>query len=178
MQDFIYLLFLGFCATWLATMAATRLPEIPAEDPVLSTATWKILLITTLAILLSMTPAKKVRGSHELAVALVYLFVAQMGAKADISGLAGRAPWFLLGAYVWILVHGACCVLGARVLRVDIHSTAMASAANIGGIATTPIVAGYHNRKLVPAGILMALIGYAVGNYGALAAAWLCWLVS
>ena len=51
-------------------------------------------------------------------------------------------------------------------------------AANIGGIATTPIVAGYHNRKLVPAGILMALIGYAVGNYGALAAAWLCWLVS
>jgi uncharacterized membrane protein len=174
-QDFTYLLFLGFFFPWLAAMAADLLPEIP---PVLSTATWKILLITTLAILLSMTPAKKIRGSHELAVALVYLFVAQMGAKADISGLAGRAPWFLLGAYLWIFVHGACCVVGARILRVDIHSTAIASAANIGGIATTPIVAGYHNRKLVPAGILMALIGYAIGNYGALAAAWLCWLVS
>lgn len=175
MHDLIYLLFLGFFFPWLATRAATSLPEIP---PVLSTGTWKILLITTFAILLSMTPARKIRGSHELAVALVYLFVAQMGAKADISGLASQAVWFLLGAYIWIAMHGVFCVLGARMLRVDIHSTAIASAANIGGIATAPIVAGYHNEKLVPASILMALIGYAIGNYGAIVAAWLCWLVS
>ena len=175
MQDLIYLLFLGFFFPWIAATVAVCLPEI---RPVLSTATWKILLITTFAILLSMTPAKKIRGSHELAVALVYLFVAQMGAKADITGLARQAPWFLLGAYIWILMHGVCCVVGARMLRVDIHSTAIASAANIGGIATAPIVAGYHNQKLVPASILMALIGYAIGNYGAIAAAWLCWLVS
>ncbi|NQT14706.1 MAG: DUF819 family protein [Planctomycetes bacterium] len=175
MQDLIYLLFLGFFFPWLATWVATSLPEIP---PVLSMSTWKILLITTFAILLSMTPAKKIRGSHELAVALVYLFVAQMGAKADVTGLASQAPWFLLGAYIWIVIHGVFCVVGARLLRVDIHSTAIASAANIGGIATAPIVAGYHNKKLVPAGILMALIGYAIGNYGAIAAAWLCWLVS
>jgi len=177
-QDIVYLLFLGFFFPWLAGMLASRLPEIPAEDPVLTTATWKILLITTLAILLSMTPAKKIRASRELAVALVYLFVAQMGAKADISGLAGQAPWFLLGAYIWIAVHGACCVVGARILRVDVHSTAIASAANIGGIASAPIVAAHHNQKLVPVSILMALIGYAIGNYGAIAAAWLCWLVS
>ncbi len=175
MQDFTYLLFLGFFFPWLAAIAAEFLPEAP---PVLSTTTWKILLITTFGILLSMTPAKKIRGSHDLGVALVYLFVAQMGAKADVSGLASQALWFLLGAYIWILVHGACCVLGARLLRVDLHSTVIASAANVGGVATAPIVAAYHNEKLVPVSILMALIGYAVGNYGAIAAAWLCWLVS
>ncbi|RKX24165.1 MAG: hypothetical protein DRP46_13660, partial [Candidatus Zixiibacteriota bacterium] len=50
-------------------------------------------------------------------------------------------------------------------------------AANIGGAASAPIVAAYHNESLVPISILMALIGYAIGNYGALAAAWLCSLV-
>jgi uncharacterized membrane protein len=57
---------------------------------------------------------------------------------------------------------------------VDIHSTAIASAANIGGAASAPIVAAQHNPKLVPVSVLMALIGYAIGNYGAFAAASLC----
>ena len=175
MQDFVYLLFLGFFFPWLATIISDRLPEF---SPILTVSSWKILLVTTFAIGLSMTPAKKIRGSHELAVALIYIFVAQMGAKADISGLAGQAPWFLLGAYIWIFVHGAFCVASARILHVDVHSTAIASAANIGGIASAPIVAGYHNKKLVPVSILMALIGYALGNYGAILAATLCWLVS
>ena len=175
MRHILYLLFLGLFVAWLARALAVYIPE---AKPILTLSSWEILLITTFGILLSMTPAKSIPGSHELAVALVYLFVAQMGAKADISGLAGQAPWFLLGGFVWILVHGACCVLGARILRVDVHSTAIASAANIGGIASAPIIANYHNRKLVPASILMALIGYAIGNYCAFAAAWLCWLVS
>jgi len=174
-RHLIYLLFLGFISAWAAGRMALWFPEVP---PVLSTAAWKILLVTTLGIILSLTPAKKIPGSRELAMALVYLFVAQMGARADVSGLARQASWFLPGAFVWILVHGTCCVLGARVLRVDIHSTAIASAANIGGIASASIVAAYHNRKLVPMGILMALMGYAIGTYGAFAAAWLCWLVS
>ena len=58
--------------------------------------------------------------------------------------------------------------------RVDIHSTAIASAANVGGAASAPVVAAHHNPKLVPVSILMALTGYAVGTYGALDAAWLC----
>ncbi|HDL04126.1 MAG TPA: DUF819 family protein, partial [candidate division Zixibacteria bacterium] len=151
-----------------------RLPEVP---PVLMGSAWKILIITTLGLILSLTPAKKIPGSHPLAMALVYLFVANMGARANVQDLAGQAPWFLLGAYIWIFIHGAFCVIGARIFRVDIHSTAIASAANIGGAASAPIVAAYHNESLVPISILMALIGYAIGNYGALAAAWLCSLV-
>jgi uncharacterized membrane protein len=101
-----------------------------------------------------------------------------MGARADIGNLAEQAPWFIVGAYIWIFIHGTFCILGAKLFRVDIHSTAIASAANIGGAASAPVVAAYHNEKLVPVSILMALIGYAIGNYGAFAAAWLCFLVS
>ncbi|MHC4619626.1 MAG: DUF819 family protein [Planctomycetota bacterium] len=171
MRHFLYLLVLGFLCTWAAQILSTRLPEF---GPVLTASTWKILLITTMGLLLSLTPARRIPASHELAMALVYIFVANMGAKADVSGLAGTAGWFILACYIWIAIHGAFCVLGAYLLRVDVHSTAIASAANIGGAASAPVVAAHHNEKLVPVSVLMALIGYAVGNYGAFLAAWLC----
>lgn len=175
MRHLLYLFFLGLFFAWLAGKLAVYMPQVP---PVLSASSWKILLITTFGILLSLTPAKRIPGSHQLAMALVYLFVANMGARANISGLAEQAPWFLIGAYIWIAIHGAFCLVGARIFKVDVHSTAIASAANIGGAASAPVVAAYHNEKLVPVSILMALIGYAIGNYGAFAAAWLCYLIS
>ena len=72
------------------------------------------------------------------------------------------------------MIHGAFLLLAARLFRVDVHTAAISSAANIGGAASAPIVAAYHDERLVPVSILMALIGYAVGNYAAFAAAWLC----
>jgi len=175
MRHILYLFFLGLICAWIATKLSTYLPEYP---PVLTAGTWKILMITTMGLILSTTPARKIPGSHPLAMALVYLFVANMGARANVQDLAGQAPWFLLGAYIWIFIHGAFCLMGARIFKVDVHSTAIASAANIGGAASAPIVAAYHNEKLVPVSILMAMLGYAIGNYGALAAAWLCYIVS
>ena len=178
MRHFLYLLLLGFACTWAAEALSVKLPEYPENDPFLTASSWKILLITTMGLLLSLTPARRIPASHELAMALVYIFVANMGAKADASGLTGSAVWFLVACYIWIAIHGIFCLLGAYLLRVDIHSTAIASAANIGGAASAPVVAAHHNEKLVPVSILMALIGYAVGNYGALLAAWLCHLLS
>ena len=175
MRHLLYMMFLGLFCAWGAGKLCIYLPQWP---PILTASAWKILLLTVMGLLLSMTPARRIPGSHPLAMALIYLFVANMGARADIQSLAGQAPWFLLGAYIWIFIHGGFCVLGARLFKVDIHSTAIASAANIGGAASAPIVAAYHNESLVPISILMALMGYAVGNYGAFAAAWLCYLVS
>ena len=168
--DYLYLLALAFGVTFLADAIAPRLPEL---GEVVSTSTWSILLITTAGLLLSLTPARRIPGSHELAMAIVYVFVARMGATASLEGLA-QAPAFLLGAAIWIVVHGMFCVLGAWLLRLDLHSAAIASAANIGGAASAPVVAAYHRESLVPASILMALLGYALGNYLALVAAQLC----
>jgi uncharacterized membrane protein len=173
MLDYVYLAFLAAGATWLAAALAPRIPEI---EPILSTGTWKILLITTFGILLSLTPARRLSGSHNLAMALVYVFVAGIGARASLAGI-GQAPAFLAGAFIWIFVHGAFCLFGAWLFRVDVHSAAIASAANIGGAASAPVVAAAHRESLVPASILMALIGYALGNYLALLAAQLCRMV-
>jgi len=175
MRDYLYLLFLGLTVALASDWISQRLPEFP---PVLTVSAWKILLVTTFGLLLSATPARRIPGSQELAIALVYLFIARMGAGADLSGLREQAVWFLVGAFLWILMHGVLCFGAAWLFRIDIHSAAIASAANIGGAASAPVVAAHHNPRLVPVSILMALIGYAIGNYGALAAAWLCQLIS
>jgi len=174
MRHILYLLFLGLLNAWLSSYLSDFLPKVP---PVLTAGTWRILLVTTFGIGLSFTPAKKIPGSHALAMALVYLFVANMGARAEVEGLAQMAVWFVGGAFLWIFIHGAFCVLGAKIFRVDVHTAAIASAANIGGAASAPVVAAYHNEFLVPVSILMALIGYAIGNYCAFVTAWLCYLV-
>ncbi len=175
MRHYLYLIFFGLLVTVLATAISRVMPTLP---PFLTADAWRILLVTTFGIALSFTRARTIPGSHGLAMALVYLFVAKMGASAELDNIAGQAVWFLLGAYLWIFIHGGFILVAARIFKIDVHTAAIASAANIGGAASAPIVAAYHNDSLVPVSILMALIGYAIGNYGAFAAAWLCYLVS
>ncbi len=174
-QDYLFFVAIALSATWLGNWAAVHLPEV---DPYVSEGTWRILCITTIGIALSFTPVRRIPGSHNFAMALVYLFVARMGASADLEGVTEQAIPFLLGALFWIFFHGAFCLLGAKLLHVDVHTAAIASAANIGGAASAPIVAAHHKESLVPASVLMALVGYAIGNYAGYLAAQLCRLVS
>jgi uncharacterized membrane protein len=180
MRHFLYLACLGFGVTALATWLAQMIPTITTDDGtvIVSADTYKILLVTVFGVSLSFTWASKIPGSHALSMALVYLFVARMGAKADLSNLSMSLFWFLLGAYIWIFIHGAILIASARFFKVDVHTAAIASAANIGGAASAPIVAAHHNRTLVPVAILMAMIGYAIGNPAAWLAAMLCFWVS
>jgi len=169
MRDYIYLVAIAVGVTWIAAALATILFDTmmgiaPDLQVVLSESTWRILLITTIALSLSATPVSRLPNATAMGTALIYIFVAGMGARATMEGF-GQAPAFLLGAFIWIFIHGAFCLLGAKLFRVDVHSVAIASAANIGAAASAPIVAAFHRPSLVPVSVLMALIGYALGNY-------------
>ena len=179
MRHYLYLIFIGFAVTALSAWLAEMLEPIrtAAGQEIVTVATYKILLVTLFGILLSFTPANRIPSSHAFSMALVYLFVARMGAKADLSNLDSSVLWFLAGAFIWIFIHGAFLLTAARLFRVDVHTAAIASAANIGGAASAPIVAAYHKPALVPVSVLMALLGYAIGNPVAYGAALLCRLV-
>lgn len=146
----------GF-STWIAA-------ALPGLADIFSETTTRILLVTTIALGLSTTRISELPNSTALGTALVYVFVAGMGARAELAGL-GDAPAFVLGAFIWIIIHGLFMLAGAWLFRVDVHSVAIASAANIGAAASAPIVAAHHRPNLVPASILLALLGYAMGNY-------------
>ncbi|WP_147820644.1 DUF819 domain-containing protein [Salidesulfovibrio onnuriiensis] len=173
MHHVLYLVFLGLLVMTAAKVVAPYMPQL---EPVFNTSTWTVLLVSTFALLLSQTPARTIPGSQPISMALVYLFVARMGATSSLEGLA-QAPWFILAAFLWIVIHGAFCLLGARIFKLDVSSAAICSAANIGGAASAPVVAAFHDERLVPLAVLMALIGYAVGTYLAFGAAQLCSMI-
>jgi uncharacterized membrane protein len=169
MRDYVYLAAIAIGVTWIASALATLIfdamaQRFPSLESLLSETTWRILLITTIALVLSATPVSRLPNPTAIGTAMIYVFVAGMGARATVEGF-GQAPAFLLGAFVWIAIHGAFCLAGARLFKVDVHSVAIASAANIGAAASAPIVAAFHRPTLVPVSILMALLGYAMGNY-------------
>ena len=169
MPQYLFITAIVIGVTWAATaiapvIAGSIASASPALGTVFSETTTRILLVTTIALVLSATPVAKLPNSTAMGTALIYVFVAGMGARASVAGLA-EAPVFVAGAFVWIFIHGLFCLAGAWIFRVDIHSVAIASAANIGAAASAPIVAAHHRPNLVPASILMALLGYAMGNY-------------
>jgi uncharacterized membrane protein len=166
----ISLLYLGLIAigfTWIALGLSETLPPVVVGGATVITAgTWLILLVTTFALLASVTPVRKLPAAQPIAMAIIYIYVARVGATMDLSVVDwDKMIGFIAMAYVWISIHGLFILTGAWIFRVDVHTVAIASAANIGGAASAPIVAAHHRETLVPASILMALIGYALGNY-------------
>jgi len=172
--DVLTLFGTGFLFIWIVGMIADQLPTIQG---VFSAKTWSILILTTVALGLATTPLRKVPGTGAMSMALVYVYLSMIGAQADIRQ-AASAPYFMLAGLVCIIVHLALVVLGARIFRVDVHLAAIASVAAIGGAASAPVVAAYHRKQLVPVAILLALVGYALGNYLGLLAAYACrWIM-
>ena len=169
MPQYLFLIAVVVGITWIGTALAPVIAgwiaaNAPPVEDVFGVSTVRILLVTTLALLLSTTQVSKLPNSTAMGTAMIYVFVAGMGARASVAGL-DQAGWFVAGAFIWIAIHGLFCLAGAWLFRVDVHSVAIASAANIGAAASAPIVAAHHRPSLVPASILMALLGYAMGNY-------------
>lgn len=167
MTSLLYLALLAIGFTWISLGLSEVLPPVVVGGAVVITAgTWLILLVTTFALLASITPARKLPAAQPIAMAIIYVYVARVGATMDLSVVDwDKMLGFVAMAYVWISIHGLFILTGAWIFRVDVHTVAIASAANIGGAASAPIVAAHHRETLVPASILMALIGYALGNY-------------
>ena len=167
MTSLLYLGLLAIGFTWIALGLSEKLPPVVVGGATVITAgTWLILLVTTFALIASVTPARRLPAAQPIAMAIIYVYVARVGATMDLSDASfSTIGAFVMMAYVWIFIHGAFILAGAWLFRVDLHTVAIASAANIGGAASAPIVAAHHRESLVPASILMALIGYALGNY-------------
>lgn len=169
MQQYLYLAAVVFGVAAIGHGVAPPVAEwigdaSPSLAGIFSETTVRILIVTTIALILSTTPVSTLPNSTAIGTAIVYIFVAGMGARAEVSGLID-APAFVLGAFIWIFIHGLFMLAGAWIFKVDVHSVAIASAANIGAAASAPIVAAHHRPSLVPASILLALLGYAMGNY-------------
>lgn len=138
--------------------------------PFFDKATWTVLVVTVLGVVLAMTPFGKIKGTEEISNTLLYIVIALIASRADLGSI-GNAPMWLLTGLIILVIHVAIMILLAKILHLDIFTCAVASLANIGGTATAPVLAGTYSSALVPVGIIMALLGYVVGTGGGLVVA-------
>ncbi len=135
--------------------------------PVFDKGTWTVLVVTLLGVILAMTPFGKIKGTEELSNTLLYIIIALIASRADLSSI-GNAPVWIITGFIVLIFHVGVMIIIAKLLKIDIFTCAVASLANIGGTATAPVLAGSYSSALVPVGIIMALLGYVVGTGGGL----------
>ncbi|MDX1618561.1 MAG: DUF819 family protein [Balneolaceae bacterium] len=132
---------------------------------------WIIVIATTGGLLLSFTRARKLEGAGASKVGSLFLYVlvATIGMKMNVMAIFESPGFFLLGL-LWILIHVFILFVVAKTVNAPFFFIAVGSQANIGGAASAPIVASAFHPALAPVGVLLAVLGYALGTYGA----WLC----
>lgn len=129
---------------------------------------WIVVFATTFGLLLSFTKARSLEGAgaSTLGSAMLYVLVATIGMQMDLNALLDR-PWLFALGLIWICVHGGLLLLVAKLIRAPLFFLAVGSQANVGGAASAPVVASAFHPALAPVGVLLAVLGYALGTYGA-----------
>jgi uncharacterized membrane protein len=173
LRDIAIILGLGFAGAVLAVQLGEALPVL-GDPTIISHTTWAVLIVVTGGLLLSFTPVRNLEeaGASKVGYAALYLLLTAIGAQGNLMEVLS-APAFFFAGVVVITVHVAVMLAVARAIKAPFFFVATGSVANIGGAGTAPIVASVYHPAMAPVGLLMAVVGYILGIYGALAAAWM-----
>ncbi len=168
----IVLLIVALFGSLLSLAVAGFMPVI---DNVFSTYAWTIIIVTILGLALSFTPAKRLEsfGASRLGAYLLYFVLTAIGAKAALMNMSSAATLISAGLII-VLVHAVILLAGARWLKAPLFLVAAASQANIGGVASAPVVAAVYEPGLASVGLLLAILGNVVGTYLGIVTAYLC----
>jgi len=178
LKDFIFILAIAFGAAGFAHLAAdflvpffqTNYPELK-KFSLHSKLFWIIVLVTTIGLLLSFTKVRKLEaaGASKVGSSFLYILVATIGLHMDVTQIV-EAPKYVVIGLIWMAVHVALLFIVGRIIKAPIFYLAVGSKANIGGAASAPVIASAFHPSLAPVGVLLAVLGYALGTY----MAWLC----
>ncbi len=153
--------------------------HLPAIKDVFSTYAWTIIVVTSISLGLSFTPARRLErlGSNRLGYFLLYFVLTAIGAKSALTH-AGTAAVLIMAGFLIALVHAGVMLLGARILKAPLFLVAAASQANLGGVASAPVVAAVYEPGLASVGLLLAVLGNIVGTYFGILCAQICRIFS
>ena len=177
-SDTMRVLSIGFGITAVAHFGADLIaPWIFQNAPLLAKFSltskffWLIVISTTLAVFLSFTKARELEGvgASRIGSVFIYILVATIGMKMNILAIFDNPGLFIVGL-IWMMIHAGTLISVAKFINAPFFFMAVGSQANVGGAASAPIVASAFHPSLAPVGVLLAVLGYAMGTYGA----WLC----
>lgn len=175
LSDTMIILGVGFGVTGIAHLIADYVaPFIGENYPNLkqysldSAFFWIVVIATTAGLLLSFTKARKLEGAgaSRMGSVLLYVLVATIGMQMDLGAVLDNPLLFVVGI-VWMIFHIIIMLIVAFIIKAPFFYVAVGSQANVGGAASAPIVAAAFDASLAPVGVLLAVLGYAAGTYGA-----------
>ena len=126
---------------------------------------WTVLIVTFAGVVCAMTPLAKLPRANEMSTIILYLIIGLIASRADFNELT-QAPLYIVMGLVILALHGLMMTIFAKLFRFDLFTCGIASLANIGGVASAPILAAAYSRALIPVGVLMAMLGYIIGTGG------------
>lgn len=133
---------------------------------------WLIVIATTIGLGISFTKARKIEGygASNWGSVFIYILVATIGMKMNLKEIFNNLQLFAVG-FIWMIIHAGIMIIVAKLIRAPFFFMAVGSQANVGGAASAPIVASAFSPSLASVGVLLAVLGYALGTYGALISA-------
>ena len=140
---------------------------------------WVVVVSTNLGLGFSFTRLRSLEGvgASKIGSVFIYLLVAIIGMKMDITK-AVEQPLLIVVGLIWMIFHVGLLFAVAKIIRAPFFFLAVGSKANVGGAASAPIVASAFHPSLAPVGVLLAVLGYALGTYGAILCATLMEIAS
>ena len=181
LKDLILILSVGFAVTGLSHFFGEVISEYIKINfsylekfSLTSNFFWLIIFSTSLGVFLSFTKLRKLEGagSSKVGSVFIYILVATIGLKMDLLSIFQNPGLFLIG-FIWIGIHIILLIVVAKIIRAPFFFVAVGSQANIGGAAAAPVVASAFHPSLAAVGVLLAVLGYAVGTY----AAYMCGII-
>jgi len=130
---------------------------------------WRYVIITVLALgfaTLAPTLARRLAGSFELGVAFSFVFFAAIAAGANVVAMLEVAPLLVLLVLILLSVHALITFGLGSLLGLSLPELITASNAAVLGATTAPALAATKGwRNLVTPGVLVGVLGYALGTF-------------
>ena len=155
------LMWLGLAV--LVGLGCARIATLMPVSMMLTVNSWTVLLATVAGLLVARTPLARVPGTAGLASALLAILVAVLASQSNFQGMSA-APLFVLCGFCALVLHVALLALAARVFRFDMQLSGVSSLAQIGGLATAPVLAAMYSPVLVPIAVLLTMLGLVMGT--------------
>ena len=135
---------------------------------------WLVVLATTGGVAVSFTRARELEGvgASRVGSVFIWILVATIGMNMDLMAILEYPGVFLVG-FIWIGFHAVLLIAVGLAIKAPFFFLAVGSQANVGGAASAPVMASAFHPSLAPVGVLLAVLGYALGTY----AAWFCGLM-
>lgn len=162
-------------AQWIGTTLSGQLQG--TSFAMFDKGTVTTLLVTVAGLLCALSPLGKVPAVEELSNVYLYAVVSMLASMASITDLVNAPMWVVYGIFV-LAVHVVLMFLLSKLFHWDLCMVSTASLANIGGSASAPIVASAYDSSYAGIGVLMGVLGAAVGNFAGLIMGYLLQMMS